>query len=219
MKFNRSEIASVRSSGRNRIIVIAALMGATTALLLVHAVVGGPVDDGDAGATDARAKVEAALSNPRLDPAVRGGLEGKIASLDREAKERAARPTSDVRAKAASIPPTAQPSPTPFTGVYSPSAPWSSGYAMVTNAWAGSTAAGPLTVFAGTLTEDPEQAFIEFDLQPGEGKQGRAVDVPLPRKTGKAHIESAQGTTLVLFADDGSRWLADVVAFTVIAAP
>ncbi len=186
----------------------AAVVAALGAVILGRALVDPPEDRASTAVTELRGNLETALSNPNLDPTVRAGLEGKLRSLTEEDRIRAVGRQGAANKSADPGPPPSQPTATPFSGLWEVrNPPYPGWYALPTNAWSGQTAAGRVTVYAGYLTDDPDQSIVTVMLHPGEASgYGQQLETRLPRATGKVVIESSDGVSVVLRAEDASVW-------------
>jgi len=134
------------------------------------------------------------------------------AVLDRRATEIAAPPKV---APAIKGPPaeSTRPTSTPATGILDVQiSPFSAHDAIITNRWQGTVGGVFVVVYAGRLTQTPDQGLVAVSLgEPGQPNFS-LQQYPTPTKSGSVHITSANGSLLTLVSDKGQTFVFDVGA-------
>lgn len=206
-------------SARKYFAVAIALFGCLFIVAIAHAI--GP---NDASAPSPTATPGAGVSAPHFPPSpsaappILASASGpalpteRQAVLDRRATEIAAPPKVAPAIKGPPAEPM-KPTSTPATGILNVQiSPFSAHDAIITNRWQGTVGGGFVVVYAGRLTQTPDQGLVAVSL----GEPGRPnfslQQYPTPTKSGSVHIISANGSLLTLVSDKGQVFVFDVGA-------
>ncbi len=206
-------------SARKYFAVVVALLGGLSVVGIAHAV--GP---NSASAPSPTATPGAGVSaphfppNPSAAPTTLASASGpalpaeRQAVLDRRATEIAAPPKV---APAIKGPPaeSTKPTSTPATGILDVQiSPFSAHDAIITNRWQGTVGGVFVVVYAGRITQTPDQGLVAVSLgEPGQ-LNFSLQQYPTPTKSGAVHITSANGSLLTLVSEKGQMFVFDVGA-------
>jgi len=212
------KFASVRSA-RKYFAVVVALFGCLFIVGIAHAI--GP---NSASAPSPTATPGAGVSaphfppNPSAAPTTLAAASGpalpaeRQAVFDRRATEIAAPPKV---APAIKGPPaeSTKPTSTPATGILDVQiSPFSAHDAIITNRWQGTVGGVFVVVYAGRITQTPDQGLVAVSLgEPGQ-RNFSLQQYPTPTKSGAVHITSANGSLLTLVSEKGQMFVFDVGA-------